>query len=266
MKAFDRKFGSIAELSTGPGVYLFRDADDVVVYVGKAKNLRRRIASYRNATRKKVHRKQRAIVRTAASLETRTVDTERDALLLENELIRTLRPRMNVDGKFDFLYPSIGLARRDRTTLLCFSTHPDAYDALSLRWFGCFRSRLRARDAFDAMLLLLGFLGHAERVADAPRIRGSLTRGFRRIDRALVDELARYLAGESDDALRTIAHALVDRPAARRDATDVHESLRTLADFYRSDLVPLRRAIRAAKLKTTHVAQAERDALFLRTA
>lgn len=263
---FDRKFGAdlVDELPTTPGVYLFRDDAEVVIYVGKAKNLRRRIASYRNASRRKAHRKQRRIVRAASSLEVRRVASERDALLLENELIRTLRPKLNVEGKFDFLYPSLGLGRRDRTTLLCFSTKPDAFESLPLQWYGCFRSRLRARDAFDACVELLGFAGHVERVA-APRIRGSSVRGFRQVDSAIVTELGAFFAGEDERVLRTLARTLLDKPAARRDATRVHESLRTLADFFGSDLQPLRRALRAERRETTHVDQSERDALFLRT-
>ena len=105
MKAFDEKFGVdfVAELPTTPGVYLFKDDEGKVIYVGKAKNLRRRLASYRNASRKKAHKKMRAIVRKASSVEIRQVDTNADALVLENELIRTLRPKLNIEGKYDFL-------------------------------------------------------------------------------------------------------------------------------------------------------------------
>ena len=226
---FDRKFGAdrIGELPTTPGVYLFRDGKGTVIYVGKAKNLRRRLATYRNATRKKAHRKQRRIIRAASSLEIRRVDSEREALLLENELIRTLRPKLNVEGKFDFLYPSLGVSRCGATTVVCFTTKPDVYESLQLQWYGCFRSRLRARDAFDACVDLLGYLGHAERVR-SPRLRGSSVRGFRRIDASTFAELQRFLAGEDAGVLRTISRSLLDRPAARRDAPRVHESLRTL--------------------------------------
>ncbi|MEM1418367.1 MAG: GIY-YIG nuclease family protein [Myxococcota bacterium] len=263
---FDRKFGvaRVAELPTTPGVYLFRDADEVVVYVGKAKNLRRRLATYRNASRRKVHRKQRAIVRAASRLEVREVESERAALLLENELIRTLRPALNVAGKFDFLYPSLGLGHQGRTTLLCFSTKPEAFASLPLDWFGCFRSRVRAREAFDACAALLAHLGHAERVP-APRVHGSSVRGFRQIDGALRVELAEYLAGNGEQALRSMARALLDKPAARREAATVNASLKALTAFHATDLAPLRDALRADGRDTTHVHPSERDALFLRT-
>ena len=83
-RAFDRKFGEerIAQLPMSPGVYLFKDAEEKVVYVGKAKNLRRRLSQYRNAGRRKVHRKMRLIVREAMSLHVETLADEQAALLL----------------------------------------------------------------------------------------------------------------------------------------------------------------------------------------
>jgi excinuclease ABC subunit C len=100
MKLFDGKFGSdrLRELPRQPGVYLFLDAKGRVLYAGKAKDLRRRLAGYRNASRRKAaHRKMRTLVRLAASLEIRPQESETQALLLENQLIRTLRPPYNVD-------------------------------------------------------------------------------------------------------------------------------------------------------------------------
>ena len=61
MRMFDRKFGErlIDELPATAAVYLFKDGQGAVIYVGKAGNIRRRLQQYRNATRRKVHRKMR---------------------------------------------------------------------------------------------------------------------------------------------------------------------------------------------------------------
>ena len=267
-KRFDRKFGAdrVRELPAEPGVYLFRDERGQVLYAGKARNLRRRLRGYRNATRRKAHRKMRALVREASSLEVRVQPTERDALLVENELIRTLRPRYNVDGAFSFLYPAIGIGLRDRQAVLGFTTTPDAWRELGLRWHGSFRSRRRARDAFDALVGLLGFLAHPEprgRLPRVPRPRGSRLVAFRRLDPDLLRMLGRLLSGESPRALEALSLRLLDRPAARRDAERVEADLRRVAAFYRSDLATLRRALRAANRSGTFVPQGERDALFL---
>jgi excinuclease ABC subunit C len=266
--AFDRKFGAdfLRELPRTPAVYLFKGAQGEVLYAGKAKDVRRRLEGYRNATRRKAHRKMRALVRVASALEVRLVASERDALLAENELIRTLRPPYNVDGAYSFLYPAIGLGARDGCALLGFTTEPDAWRELALCWHGTFRSRRRALAAFDALAELLTFLAHPEprsRLPRVPRRRGSRLLAFRQLEPALSGMLRALLAGESRAALAVISLRLVEKAAARRDAERVEELLRRLAAFYASDLVPLREALRAAGREGSFVQQAERDALFL---
>lgn len=268
VKRFDRKFGGelLRDLPATPAVYLFRDAAGVVLYAGKAKDIRRRLRSYRNASRRKAHRKQRALVREASTLEVRLQPDERTALLVENELIRTLRPRYNVDGAYDFLYPAIGVGHRGGQTLLCFTTRPAAYADLGLAWYGVFRSRPRTREAFEALVALLSRMGHAEpagRLPRAPRLRGSQLAAVRRLAPALVDDLHRFLAGESRDALDRLCLDLLERPSARREAAEVEDCLHRLDAFYRSDLAKLRRALHAAGHRGSFVAQSERDALFL---
>jgi predicted GIY-YIG superfamily endonuclease len=99
---FDDKFGAdfIARAPRAPGVYRYLGASGEVLYVGKAKDLRRRFRDYRSATNKKIHRKRRALVRAATSLCYEELPTEEDALLREAELIRELRPAYNVEGAY----------------------------------------------------------------------------------------------------------------------------------------------------------------------
>ena len=267
IKRFDRKFGAdlLRELPTSPAVYLFRDEDGAVLYAGKAKNIRRRLGSYRNATRRKAHRKMRELVREASSLEVRLQPTERDALLVENELIRTLRPRYNVEGAYAFLYPAIGSAVRDHQSIFCFTSRIDAHRELGLHWYGTFRSRSRAREAFDALVALLDLIGHREpesRLPDLPRMRGSRIVAFRRVEE-LVPSLRRLLAGESAAVLQEFAVRLLEKPAARRNASQVGEHLRCLDSFFHSDARKLREALRAAGRRGHFVPQGERDALFI---
>ena len=267
MKAFDKKFGAdfVAELPTTPGVYLFKDEKGKVIYVGKAKNLRRRLSSYRNASRKKADKKMRSIVRKASTVEVRQVDTDADALVLENELIRTLRPKLNIEGKYDFLYPALGITRTKRHTLLCFTTDVDAFERFELRWYGVFRSRLRAKDAFESLHTLLALIGHADtKLGPRPRVRGSSLRAYRQVPEELVVDLESFLSGVGASFPRDLAMRLLEKPRARRDAVEVQEHLRILAAFFESDLAPLHDALRHGKREGTFVSQSERDTLFLR--
>ena len=267
-RRFDRKFGAelVRGLPQGPGVYLFRAPDGAPLYVGKAVNLRRRLARYRNSGRRQVYRKQRLLVREASSLEIRPCASEAEALLLENELIRSLRPRYNVDGAFHFLYPAIGTGHTGDRLLLCLTTRIEAYQPLGLRWHGVFRPRHRARDAFDALVFLLSRIGHPEpraRLPRAPRLRGSRLVALRRTPPELLAPLRDFLDGRSDALLETLFAALLERSAARRDAAAVQAALDTLADFFARDAVRLRRARERAGFPDPFVPQARRDALFL---
>jgi len=270
LKRFDRKFGALyRELPSSPGVYLFKDSADVVLYVGKASNLRRRLQVYRNANRRKAHRKMRTLVREAATIEVRPTDSERQALLAENELIRSLRPAYNVDGAFFFLYPAIGLCRTDGQTILCFTTSRESYESCPFDWYGSFRSRTRTKEAFDAMATLIAYLGHLEpkhHLPRLPRVRGSRIVGVRRLEREVVDILEAYWAGRDREAVARLAQWLVERPAARRDAHEVQKALRLLDEFYLRDVEGLARALRSAGKEFSFIPQQERDALFIESA
>ncbi len=88
-----------------PGIYKYYDKDDTILYVGKAKDLRKRVASY--FTKKHDTGKTRILVSKIARIEFSVVETEQDALLLENVLIKELQPRYNLLLKDDKSYPYI---------------------------------------------------------------------------------------------------------------------------------------------------------------
>ncbi len=94
-----------AALPLVPGVYQFVDADGTVLYVGKAKSLRKRVANYFVDAR--LPSKIRVMVRRAVELRHIVTDSETDALLLENSLIKTFQPRYNAMLKDDKTYPWI---------------------------------------------------------------------------------------------------------------------------------------------------------------
>ena len=88
------------------GVYLFRDAADHVIYVGKARLLRNRVRSYFLESRW-MDAKTGSLAREIADLETIVVDNEREALALENQLIKRYKPKFNVMLRDDKTYPYI---------------------------------------------------------------------------------------------------------------------------------------------------------------
>jgi excinuclease ABC subunit C len=101
--------GFLALLPDSPGVYKYYDAHGKLLYVGKAKHLKKRVSSYFNKTHEDA--KTRILVRQIHSIELILVDSEMDALLLENNLIKENKPRDNILLKDDKTYPWICLKK-----------------------------------------------------------------------------------------------------------------------------------------------------------
>jgi excinuclease ABC subunit C len=95
----------VATLPDMPGVYRFIDEHDALLYVGKAKNLKKRVTSY--FIKNHQNFKTAVMVRNAHRIEYTVVETEQDALLLENTLIKNFQPRYNINLKDDKSYPFI---------------------------------------------------------------------------------------------------------------------------------------------------------------
>ena len=95
----------IKSLPDSPGVYQYFDRDEKLLYIGKAKNLKKRVASY--FTKHHENGKTRVLVKKIAQIKHIVVETETDALLLENNLIKKYQPRYNVLLKDDKTYPWI---------------------------------------------------------------------------------------------------------------------------------------------------------------
>ena len=103
----------IRTLPTGPGVYLYRNADGDVIYVGKAKNLRSRVRSY-FLDASQANAKTGSLMREAVDLDYILVANEHEALALENNLIKQRKPRFNVLLRDDKTYPYVKLTLGDR--------------------------------------------------------------------------------------------------------------------------------------------------------
>ncbi len=115
----------IKTIPTSPGCYLYKNAEGEVIYVGKAKNLRSRVRSYFLEANQVNNRKTGSLMREAVDIEYITVDNEREALALENNLIKQRKPRFNILLRDDKTYPYIKLTMNDR--------HPKVFVTRKLR-------------------------------------------------------------------------------------------------------------------------------------
>lgn len=270
MRKFDRKFGKEAHLAlpAAPGIYRFYDEAGKLIYVGKAKNLRRRLAQYRNAKRLKAHAKMRKIVEDACRLEHETCESEFHALALETDWIQKHRPRWNVAGAFYFMYPLLGLKVDRGQLLVCYTTSPEAFPGF--RMHGAFRSRRRTRDGFFALAELLRLIGHPMPKAALPAMQrkekdGSrgYVYGFRQVPEEWHPKLDAFFAGESFAAVEELSLMLLERPTAVAKGKDTQEKLHEIRRFWRHEIQALRRAREHSNWSAYPVAQKDRDQLFI---
>ena len=170
-----------------PGVYQIFD-DDELLYVGKGKSLKLRLSQYQRAGRGKKHRKMRLLFKEMRRLELVICPSDKDALLLENQLIQELQPPYNVAGAYYFMYPYLGYrwASDDKNWLiLTCSSDLDALEEQGFTYFGCYRSRHFSKEAFNGLTFLLGLLGHEDRALAKKYLDGTFSNrsAFRQIPR-----------------------------------------------------------------------------------
>jgi excinuclease ABC subunit C len=119
---FDHK-AFLATVNGKPGVYRMIDKQDKVIYVGKAKNLKKRLASYFRKTG--LSTRIMSLVNNISKIEVINTRTESEALLLENDLIKNLNPRYNILFRDDKSYPYVCLSKHDFPRLKIFRGKPD---------------------------------------------------------------------------------------------------------------------------------------------
>jgi predicted GIY-YIG superfamily endonuclease len=268
IRSFDRKFGAefLESLPGSPGVYLVYNREDELIYVGKAKNLKRRLSQYRNTLRRKKLRRMRGIVKDAARIEIQCAETHLDACLTETKLIQRHRPRWNIVGAYSFLYPLIGIRSADGNLEFCFTTTPEAVlkECPGFEFHGAFRSRRITGDAFFALMRLLRFVGHVNPSNRRKRIpRYSYFRSFRRLPLNWAGVWASFYKGESALAMEELILRLVEIAGARHRPSKVQEHLDELKRFWKHEVLPLAKARKATGCCEWPVPQYQRDLVFL---
>lgn len=133
----------ISILPSTPGVYMYFDSEGTVIYVGKAKNLKRRVSSYFNRTHDSL--RTNLLVRAIADIKYIVVPTEQDALNLENSMIKEYQPRYNVLLKDDKSYPWIVVTKE--TFPRVFMTRKRIKDGS--KYYGPYTDTASARTVLD---------------------------------------------------------------------------------------------------------------------
>jgi len=133
----------LKKLPHRPGVYIMRDDNDVIIYVGKANNLHNRVRSYFQKSNNNI--KTQHLARRISHFEYLVTDNENEAFILENNLIKLHRPKFNIRLKDDKAYPYIKVTR-ERFPRVQFS-HRRGKD--KAKYYGPFVSKTRVRELID---------------------------------------------------------------------------------------------------------------------
>lgn len=222
-----------------PGVYWMKDAQGALLYVGKAKNLRQRLLSYRRARPEDVSRKVLRLVHHVHQIQWEEHETETQALLRENQLLRELKPPYNRANTRPQTYFLIGLRNLGGEIRLRLTTEASTQGDLL---FGAFKGRGSVEKAFGAMLRLLW----ATTCQDArwefpapltrPKPPGLLTltlppgQGWFR-------DLRRFLEGRESQLLERLSLALLENEAIPRFFHQwIEADLQTLREFHEGRL------------------------------
>lgn len=198
-----------------PGVYIYRNADRKVIYVGKAVVLRNRVRSYFHESARHEPRTRR-LVAEIADLEWIVTDTELEALILENELIKRYRPRFNIRLKDDKTYPYIKLHWQDDFPKVTIVRRMERDGA---RYYGPFTSAYAVRQTLDVLRRAFPYLDcnreitgrdpkpclyyHIKRCA-GPCIGAVDREGYRQI----IAGLAAFLEGDSEAVLAQLTEQM----------------------------------------------------------
>lgn len=206
-----------------PGVYLYRDRDDRVIYVGKSIHLRHRVRSYFQLSAQR-HNKTRELVAHVYDLDFIITDTELEALILECELIKKHRPRYNVRLKDDKHYPYIKVTWHE--------DYPRIYASRRMehdgsRYYGPYTSSTAVHHTLDLLRKLFPFrtcnreiTGHDRRPCLYYHMRRCLGpcigKTTREEYRAVIERIFKFLEGRDNEIVDDLEQRMVDA-AARLD-------------------------------------------------
>ncbi|MCC9706357.1 excinuclease ABC subunit UvrC [Streptomyces sp. MNU76] len=267
---------SPGQIPDSPGVYKFRDEHRRVIYVGKAKSLRQRLANYFQDLAG-LHPRTRSMVTTAASVEWTVVSTEVEALQLEYSWIKEFDPRFNVKYRDDKSYPYLAVTMNEQYPRVQVMR---GHKKKGVRYFGPYAHAWAIRDTVDLLLrvfpvrtcsagvfknaartgrpCLLGYIGKCS----APCV----DRISAEDHRELADEFSDFMAGRTGTYIRRLEKRMTDaaeemeyeRAARLRDDIEalkkaMEKNAVVLADATDADLIALAEDELEAAVQIFHV-------------
>lgn len=234
----------LLEAPQSPGVYLFYDEDKTLLYVGKAKNLRRRLLCYKNATRKTSSKKVMRLIKAIREVEWKALASEEEALIHENRLLRTARPPFNRMNTKPDQYYVIGIRKvvgLIEVRLMSAATlEPKPNETL----FGAFRGRWDTRLFLHALQRCLWYLAKREASSkwpthlqsDKPSYRLLISYDTKSTFEDWLEQVETLLTGQSPKVIEHLETILSDVKIDSYTRHLLAKDVETLQDFFESRL------------------------------
>ena len=241
----------IALFPHSPGVYRYYDAEGKVIYVGKAKDLRKRVAQYFVAP-ERLNTKTRILVSKIADAQFSVVDSEADALLLENNLIKQYKPKYNILLKDSKTYPWICITGEDFPRVLITRR---IEKGKGNRYFGPYSSALHARNLADFFAEIYALRSCTLKITSDAILRGKFRPCLKfhigkcgapcvgKVSReeyaSYIDEIVRILSGRGGEVIRHYKALMADAAArlAFEEAQLYKEKLHSLERHYAKSII-----------------------------
>src|SRR5215470_15117542 len=239
----------VHEVPHKPGVYLMRDRFNRVIYVGKARDLRKRVTSYFLPSKlAQADLKTRAMLEATWNLETHTVRSEAESVLLEGKLIKEYRPRYNVSFRDDkrFLLVKIDVSEEwPRFRLARFKKDDGG------RYFGPYPHAGALRQTLNFMRKKFGVLTFGRGSPTERELKSSTYQVPVRLSEVSADQYrervlqaSEFLEGKSREMITTLEEEM--RKAAKKMDFEKAAELRNMVDDLRSTTRPIRRFTRGS--------------------
>ena len=233
-----------------PGVYRFLDSSGRIIYIGKAKNLKKRVSQYFQPP-ERLNVKTRVLVSKIADLEHTVVESEEDAFLLENNLIKQYKPKYNILLKDDKTYPWICLKREPFPRV--FITRRLVRDGSA--WYGPYSSSLHAKNLVDLIhsiypLRTCKYSLTAENIASG-KIRPCLNMHIKKCMapcaglisaeeyNSMIEDVERILKGKTGELMRSVKAKMKSAAANLEfeEAQRYKEQYQSLENHYSKSLI-----------------------------
>jgi excinuclease ABC subunit C len=226
----------IAQLPGSPGVYFFKDSRGVILYIGKAKSLKKRVQSYFS---RMLDSKTQALVSKITDVEYRLTGTESQAQILEAALIKENLPQYNIDLKDDKSFPWIRITDESFPVVSIYRRKKLPQDDTST-YFGPYTDVKSLRQAIKLIRKIFGFrsckqfpkhacLYHRIDLCPAPCIGAISSRAYREN----ISEIAMFLGSRSDELIGRLSIEMKKAAAEKRfeDAAAIRDKVRALGSI-----------------------------------